>query len=345
MQLIQTETLHLAEAQVQDLIGTPLEARFNRLARMTRRALGVRAAAISFLNREGEWFKAVTGWNVSELKPERSLVAALLGENGSLAIADMLKDERTCHHPLVTGSPKFRFCAMQAIHDRFGSVIGAVAAYDTGPHRITADVMEAISDAGELAQRELLLSDFGDIQQKLMAKLDASRRQAMIDELTRLWNRRAGMLLLEQALGEGRRNASIGVCVADVDDFKGVNDRFGHAMGDVVLRKLAAAIVDSLRPGDIACRLGGDEFLLLIPDIPPDQLEPIMERVRNRVKSLLIRTRAGDVKVSISLGGTVASLDGGANADELVTRADEAMYEVKRRRDTRWREAEPNPDF
>ena len=344
-QLIHTETLQLAEMQVKDLIQTPLEARFNRLARMTRRALGTRVAAISFLNAEGEWFKAVTGWNVSDLPPERSLAARLVTDDATVAIADMLEDERTRQHPLVTGSPRFRFCAMKPIVDRFGNTIGVVAVYDTEPRRATSELLESIADAGDLAQRELLLSDFGGIQQKLLAKLDASRRQALLDELTRLWNRRGAMMLLEQALEGGRRNTSVGVCVIDVDDFKLVNDRYGHAMGDVVLRKLAAVIVDSIRPGDIACRLGGDEFLLLVPDVTAEHLEQIATRVRSKVQSLIIRTRAGDVKVTVSIGSTLTSLGSAATPDELLHRADEAMYVAKRRKGARPVEAVPNLDF
>ena len=344
--LIHTETLQLAEMQVKDLIQTPLEARFNRLVRVTRRSLGTRVAAISFLNSDGEWFKAVNGWNVTELPPGRSLASLLVSDEGPVAIADTLEDERTRDHPLVTGSPRFRFCAIQPLADRFGNTIGAVAVYDTGPHKVTADLLEAIGDAGELAQRELLLSEFGGIQQKLLAKLDASRRQALLDELTMLWNRRGGMMLLEQALeGNGRRDASVGICVIDVDDFKQVNDQYGHAMGDVVLRKLATAIVDSIRPGDIACRLGGDEFLLLIPDIGPEQLQQIIERVRRKVRSLVIGTRAGKVRVTVSVGGTVANLGSAGSAEELMRRADEAMYEVKRREGERPREPAPNLDF
>ena len=229
--------------------------------------------------------------------------------------------------------------------DRFGNTIGAVAVYEPAPHKVTADMLEAITDAGDLAQRELLLSDFGGIQQKLLAKLDASRRQALIDELTRLWNRRGGMMLLEQALEGSRRDATVGVCVIDVDDFKQVNDQYGHAMGDVVLRKLAAAIVDCIRPGDIACRLGGDEFLLLIPDIGPDQLQHITERVRSKVQSLVIGTRAGKVKVTVSVGGTITNLGSATSADDLLHRADEAMYEAKRRKGERHAESLPSLDF
>ena len=330
-QLIHTETLQLAEMQVKDLIQTPLEARFNRLVRMTRRTLGTRVAAISFLNQQGEWFKAVTGWNVSELPTARSLAAALVGKDGPVAVGDMLQDERVRTHPLVVASPRFRFCAMHPLCDRFGHTIGAVAAYDIEPRKVGADLLEAVADVGELAQREMLLSDFGGVQQKLLAKLDASRRQALLDELTRLWNRRGGMLLLQQALeADARHNGTVGICVLDVDDFKQINDQYGHSMGDVVLRKLAAAIVDSIRPGDIACRLGGDEFMLALPDVDDQQLAAIMERVRSHVGSLIIRTRAGAVRARISVGGTVASVGSTSDAEELLHRADEAMYAAKR---------------
>jgi len=331
--LIHTETLQLAEMQVQDLIQTPLEARFNRLARMTRRAMDTRVAAVSFLSNDGEWFKAAVGWNVSELPTHRSLTAVLTNDEGTVAVADLLEDERTRSHPLVTGSPRFRFCALYPLKDRFGHAIGAVAAYDTSPRKLTPGILEAIEDVGELAQRELLLTEVGGVQQQLLNKLDVSRRQALLDELTRLWNRRGGMTFLEQLLADKmRRNASIGVCVIDVNDFKLINDRYGHAMGDVVLRKLAAVIVDSVRPEDIACRLGGDEFMLVFPEASDELLTLIMDRIREHVKSLVIRTRAGDVRVSVSVGGCLTSRDGVKDADELVHRADEAMYREKARK-------------
>jgi diguanylate cyclase (GGDEF)-like protein len=344
----------LAATQVDDLIRTPLEARFNRLVRLTRRALGTRVAAISFLDHDGEWFKAVTGWNVGQLPAERSLAALLGSSDGPVAISDMLEDPRTRNHPLVEGSPRFRFCAIQPILDRGGSIMGVLAAYDVVPHKITADLLEALSDAGELARRELRVSELGSIQQKMLASLDTGGREALLDDLTRLWNRRGAMLLLEQALEGGQADVSIGVCVLDVDGFKQVNDEFGQALGNVMLRKLGAAIVDSVRPGDIVGRLGGDEFLLLIPNVDPDHLGHIMDRVKGRVQSLAVRTRVGSVKVTVSIGGTLGS--GGDRPEDLLRQADEAMRDGKRRRrnegagvptgddDGHQGDASPNPD-
>ncbi len=354
-QLFEAGGPQLAETQLNELIRTPVEARFNRLARLTRRAIGTRVAAISFLNAEGEWFKAVTGWNVSHLPVERSLAAALSVDRGPVAIPDMAEDPRTRDHPLVAGSPRFRFCAIQPILDRGGMTTGVLAAYDTEPHKITSDLLEALSDAGELARRELRVSELGSIQQRLLATLDASGREGLLDDLTRLWNRRGAMLLLEQALEGGKTDVSIGVCVMGVDGFKQLGNQHGEAVGNSVLRKLGAAIVDSVRPGDIVCRFGVDEFLLLIPDVDPDHLGDIMDRVKGRAQSLVVRARAGPVKVTVSIGGALGGE--GNRAEDVIRQAQGAMQDGKRRRgreaggETPQREIElleesaPNPDF
>lgn len=321
----------LPETQASDLMHTPVEARFNRLARLTRRAVGTRVAAVSFVNEQGEWFKAVTGWNISQLTPERSLAAALVGDGEPVVIPDMLEDARTRNHPLVVGSPRFRFCALQPVLRRSGGAIGILAAYDVAPHKASGDLLEALSDVAELVRRELRVSELGGLQDKVLAALDAGGRAALLDDLTRLWNREGAMSLLERALAGGTGAESIGACVMGVDGFKRVNERFGRAMGDVVLRKLGAAIVDSVRPGDIACRLGGDKFLLMIPNVDPDQLGQIMDRVKDRVQSLRVRTQAGTVKVAVSIGGTLAVE--GDRAEDVLRQADEAMRYGRRRRD------------
>ena len=329
--LISDEAPRHPGTQANDLMHTPVEARFNRLARLTRRALGTRVAAISFVNDEGEWFKAVTGWNISQLTPERSLAAGLVQGGETVVIPDMLEDARTRNHPLVVGSPRFRFCALQPILRRSGGAIGILAAYDVAPQKVRGDLREALSDAAELVRRELRVSELGGLQDKLLASLDTGGRAALLDDLTRLWNRQGAMLLLEQALAGGTPAVSIGACVLGVDGFKKVNDNFGYAMGNVVLRKLGAAIVDSVRPGDITCRLGGDKFLLMIPNVDPDQLGHIMDRVKDRVQSLRVRTKVGSVKVVVSIGGTLASE--GDRPDDVLRRADDAMRYGKRRRD------------
>lgn len=326
---LRTETLQLSELQMQDLVGTPLEARFNRLARLAREALHVRAAAVSLIDWDREWFKAVVGWNVAELSRPRSLAAALLDPAGPAVVADTLQDERSRDHPLVTGAPGFRFCAVFPLLDRFGNPIGALTGYDVQPRKPTARLVEALTDLGELAQRELFVLELGSAQQQLLAKLDATRREALIDELTRLWNRRGGLELLRQALARPARHARLGICAVDVDRFKSINDRYGHAAGDTVLRKVGTLLVDSIRPDDVACRLGGDEFLLVFPDLGASEITQIVERIRGRAQALSIRTPRGPLEVTLSLGGLTCVPQEGTSAEGLLQRADEVLYQAK----------------
>jgi diguanylate cyclase (GGDEF)-like protein len=326
---LQTETLQLGGLQAIDLVDTPLDARFNRLARLARQALRVPVAAISLIDNEREWFKAVAGWNVVELPRAESLSARLVEVDGPVLVADALQDERIRSHSLVTRAPRFRFCAVYPLQDRFERVLGALAAYDVEPREPTPRLVEAFDDLGALVERELFLADVGSAQQQLLAKLDISRRQALLDELTRLWNRRGGLHLLERALATARSGHGVGVCMIDIDHFKSHNDRHGHTAGDQALRKVAALLADSIRPGDVACRLGGDEFLLVFPDVSAEAFAKIVERIRSRTEALRIRTRSSQIELTLSLGGVTCGPLQPMTVDEILHRADDALYQAK----------------
>jgi diguanylate cyclase (GGDEF)-like protein len=165
----------------------------------------------------------------------------------------------------------------------------------------------------------------------LIAKLGEARRQAMFDSLTRLWNRRGGESLLQAALKESvQHNCALGVCIVDIDHFKQVNDQFGHGMGDQVLRKVASTIVAAVRPQDIVCRYGGDEFLVIVRDITKRELTEIATRIRDQIHELPIRTRHGTVPASVSIGLALRANSGSISAASLVECADAALYESKR---------------
>ena len=326
---LRTETMRLSELQLQDLVHTPLEARFNRLARLARDAMRVRVAAVSFLDPEREWFKAVTGWNVSELPRGRSLAACLLEGGTPVVLEDTQRDDRTRGHALVTGAPGFRFCAVYPLKDCFDNLLGAIAAYDTEPHPASAQLLRTLEDLGQLAQRELFVSELGAAQQALLEKLDASRRHALLDDLTRLWNRRGGLTLLEKTLKESARGERLGLCVVDVDNFKSINDRFGHATGDAVLKRVATVLVDCIRPSDIACRLGGDEFLLVLPGLGSDEIGAVLGRIRASNGAMSVNTRSGQAEVTLSVGGLACGASAVASAEALLHQADEALYRAK----------------
>jgi diguanylate cyclase (GGDEF)-like protein len=162
---------------------------------------------------------------------------------------------------------------------------------------------------------------------ELLAALDTIRTLATIDELTKLTNRRHMNELLAQE--ERRRDACGGptcIAVLDIDFFKRINDRFGHAAGDEVLRTFAQAARAELREGDVLARWGGEEFLLMLPDTPAAGARAVLERMRARVAAL--EPCDGQAhRVSFSAGLSVWG--SGETIIDAVNRADKALYAAK----------------
>lgn len=157
------------------------------------------------------------------------------------------------------------------------------------------------------------------------------RTLALTDELTGVANRRSIERFGEDALAGARRQGhALTVLTIDVDRFKSVNDRYGHASGDEVLVRVARACADALRQFDRLGRVGGEEFLVLLPDTGLDAALPIADRLRQAANALVLDDLAPGLRVTLSIGA--AALEpGDVRLDDLVRRADRALYRAKRR--------------
>jgi diguanylate cyclase (GGDEF)-like protein len=153
--------------------------------------------------------------------------------------------------------------------------------------------------------------------------------RATRDNLTGLYNRHYMREWFEkELLRAGRHPRSIGMIMVDVDHFKRVNDNFGHDAGDMVLRELAAVIRRVMRSSDVACRHGGEEFLLLMPEATPDGAFAKAETLRGEVAGLALVYEMQRITVTISAGVAVYP-EHGADVDALLRAADEALYAAK----------------
>jgi diguanylate cyclase (GGDEF)-like protein len=163
--------------------------------------------------------------------------------------------------------------------------------------------------------------------------LDAAHAAARLDPLTGISNRRAFLELLQRRLQHGARRPGA-LLVVDLDGFKAVNDRYGHAAGDLLLCALARRLRHALRPHDQVARMGGDEFLVLIDSLPADQpLAPVVQRLR-RVLEQPVAVGAERVDVGASIGAL--RLEGAVgDVHTAVVEADRRMYLDKRARRTR----------
>jgi two-component system cell cycle response regulator len=172
-------------------------------------------------------------------------------------------------------------------------------------------------------------------QDRLRANYEISLSMALTDALTGLYNRRYFEVHLQKTLDNARlTRKSLGLLYIDIDHFKKINDQYGHAVGDEILKSFATRIKDSLRSFDLVARLGGEEFVVILPDITTDMAHFISERLRRLIadKEFPCAVPQGQLNVTASFGGIVIEpekIEGGLNIQTFLKQADEQLYQAK----------------
>jgi diguanylate cyclase (GGDEF)-like protein len=193
----------------------------------------------------------------------------------------------------------------------------------------TSSVRLTLRPEARQAAEPLTAAALKSENQRLREEIESLRRLALHDPLTGLQNRRAfDQRLADELARHARFGPPVSVMLVDVDDFKRVNDRWGHAKGDEVLVWVAAFLVSQLRSIDVVCRLGGDEFAVILPGTD----EPGALHCAGRLRGILEGVGRGArqrVRLSIGTGSTRSTR---ANREALLADADAAMYRDKRRR-------------
>lgn len=160
--------------------------------------------------------------------------------------------------------------------------------------------------------------------------LDECRKLSHYDMLTKLFNKKKIVEILEDELNRGwRDNQPTGVIMVDIDNFKMINDTYGHFVGDKVLAEVAARFKENMRPDDKAGRYGGDEMLIVLPNTGGNELKEIAERLRCAIMDKEIRTEMASIEARISLGGTYSNNLTRVSGTSLIQTSDKALYQAK----------------
>jgi two-component system cell cycle response regulator len=175
--------------------------------------------------------------------------------------------------------------------------------------------------------RRLRTQMAGQIEMMANLRLRANEyhKLAMIDPLTGLYNRRFAEQRLQAEVDRSRRYGHpITVLLIDLNDFKQINDKHGHVVGDLVLKEFGARLARSIRVSDLAVRMGGDEFMVLLPECPQDQVPGLL----GRIGKVEVEYRGARIPVGFCSG--FAGFEAGESPEQLLDRADQTLYAEKR---------------
>jgi diguanylate cyclase (GGDEF)-like protein len=235
----------------------------------------------------------------------------------TLYVPDVLEDER-----YVAGVPEAR--SELAVPIRFqGRTLGVL--------NVERDRVDAF-DRDEALLLQALASQMA-VALEARRALEELQRQSITDSLTGVFNRRyLTRLLSTERARAARYDRPIGLLMTDLDDFKAINDRFGHAFGDQVLVAAAGALAGAVRQIDSVIRYGGDEFLVVLPETSGEGVGPAAERIRGAVLEALAAGSAVPAGFRVGLSVGTAVHRPGEDLDVKLREADAAMYADKRRR-------------
>ena len=183
----------------------------------------------------------------------------------------------------------------------------------------------AIYQQLQIRRMQHTLTEQVDALDKMEERTEEVYKLAILDPLTGLYNRRCGEQRLAAEVSRSQRNGlPLTVIMLDLNGLKFVNDKYGHAAGDELIKYLASRINKAIRGSDLAVRLGGDEFLLLLPECKPEEVRHVL----GRLSGMTIELEGQTLPLTFSAGWT--NYLPGETPDELLKRADEALYVNKR---------------
>ncbi len=323
------EQERLATLRELAILDTAPEQIYDDVVRLAATICDTPIAVINFIDQGRQWGKALVGLEDSEAPREVSFCArTIVQEDGLLVVADTRTDPQWSENPMVAGDPGLTFYAGAAIVTDDGQAVGSVCVADTrGPRELSEQAIEALRVLARQTAAHLKLRKLS----KELARANVELRKLSIkDSLTGLANR----AFLEEAIALALRKRmrtgnDLGVLFCDLDGFKLVNDQLGHHAGDELLVHVAQRLTDAARSSDLVARYAGDEFVILCPELQeaPSTLANIAERLLRMVSEPAI-VAGTELRPHISVG-TALARDSDA-AEDLLRRADVAMYEAKR---------------
>jgi diguanylate cyclase (GGDEF)-like protein len=314
----ENESIRLDTLRSLNILDTKPEERFDRLTRLAKRLFGTPIVLVSLIDADRQWFKSSIGLEINESQRETSFCGhAILGDK-ILIVNDATLDERFHDNPMVTGDPNIRFYAGVPLAVPNGSKLGTLCLIDKDPRVLSEEDQGLLIDLARMAEQEL-----------------AAVQLATMDELTLLSNRRGFRALAVHALALCKRlNKSACLFFFDLDLFKEINDRYGHAEGDRALKSFSTLLKATFRESDVVGRLGGDEFVALLTNTDASKSKKLLSRLGQALEDHNKQTARG-YDIGYSIGIIEFDPNRHQTIDDLLQEADSLMYVQKQEKRTK----------
>ena len=293
------------------VLDTPAEERFDRLTRMAKRMFNVPIALVTLVDENRQWFKSSIGIEATEASRDISFCGHAILDSEVLVVPSASNDHRFVDNPLVIEEPNVEFYAGCPLVVG-GYRLGTLCIADNRARDFDEQDIAALKDLAATVEQEL-----------------SALQMATHDDLTGILNRRGFISLAQNSLTLSVRNGFTCTLVyLDLDDFKLINDNFGHAVGDKILHSFAALLNRSFRDSDIVARLSGDEFVLLLNNATQQEAQKIMINFKQSLLNYLLQSEVR-CNVSFSTGFVEFDPNKHSSIDLLLSEADQQMYACK----------------
>jgi diguanylate cyclase (GGDEF)-like protein len=319
------EVRRLAAVQKLRLLGTPAEERFDRITRLAQRVFDVPMACLDIVGEKLAWLKSVQGFDAIEGLRKDSYCHHTVLDNNICVIRDARMDPRV--HDSAFAETWVFYAGVPLQFD--GERIGVLCIGDFKPREFDAGGLDALCDLAELAERELQIAALSESQISLALNNDELEMKSRIDVVTHLWNQGAIVEIVAAEATRAATGSSMAVLMIDIDYFKNLNDTFGHLAGDEVLRVIAARLRAAVRPQDAVGRYGGEEFLVVLPEVEIKEAAEAAERIRGAISAKPVQFGDHRIQITCSIGCTAYCQAISDGVKPLIERADRGLYRAK----------------
>ena len=303
-QLTPNEPHRLQSLYDTKLLDGPLDERFERITRLAQRMLGTPIAAISLVDSGRQWFKSIQGLDIAETSREVSFCGHTIQHDEVMVVTDARLDDRFSDNPLVAGNPHIVFYAGCPVKSPDGSKIGSLCVIDRKSRDFTGEDKQILCDLAAIVEGEIRAIRHDQSLNSTLNETDTAKRLAMVDSLTRIWNKEAIVSLLDKQIQRSRSDGNgVALIIADVDYMRQINDTFKPASGDEVLRQLAKRLLSSVREVDALGRIAGEEFIAVLgPCNGLTGARVTADRMFEKATQTPFTIDAGPISIGLSVG-------------------------------------------